>query len=130
MSDIQLPQVVAIGSQSVGKSSVIESIVGREFLPRGKGIVTRRPIEIQLHQRLDENDSWFEFADKKGEKFRDSEEIRKIIEQETDKLAGKNKGVSNNPIRLRYYAKNVVNLLLVDLPGLTKVVSISSSSIH
>ena len=32
----------------MGKSSLLESIVGREFLPRGKGIVTRRPIEIQL----------------------------------------------------------------------------------
>lgn len=34
--------------QSSGKSSVIESLVGRSFLPRGVGIVTRRPLILQL----------------------------------------------------------------------------------
>ena len=48
-SPIDLPQIVVIGSQSSGKSSVLESIVGREFLPRGTGIVTRRPLVIQLY---------------------------------------------------------------------------------
>lgn len=41
---IDLPQIVVIGSQSSGKSSVLENIVGRDFLPRGSGIVTRRPL--------------------------------------------------------------------------------------
>ena len=36
--------------QSAGKSSVIESLVGRDFLPRGTGIVTRRPLVLQLIQ--------------------------------------------------------------------------------
>ena len=48
-SPIDLPQIVVVGSQSSGKSSVLESIVGREFLPRGSGIVTRRPLVIQLY---------------------------------------------------------------------------------
>jgi hypothetical protein len=39
-----LPQITVIGSQSSGKSSVLENIVGRDFLPRGTGIVTRRPL--------------------------------------------------------------------------------------
>ena len=34
--------------QSSGKSSVLESIVGVDLLPRGKGLVTRRPIVLQL----------------------------------------------------------------------------------
>ena len=45
---IQLPQIVIVGSQSSGKSSVIESLVGRSILPRGTGIVTRRPLILQL----------------------------------------------------------------------------------
>ena len=45
---IQLPQIVIVGSQSSGKSSVIESLVGRSILPRGTGIVTRRPLVLQL----------------------------------------------------------------------------------
>jgi GTPase SAR1 family protein len=43
---VELPQIVVIGGQSSGKSSVLESIVGRDFLPRGTNIVTRRPIVI------------------------------------------------------------------------------------
>ena len=35
-------------SQSSGKSSVLESIVGKDFLPRGVGIVTRCPLILQL----------------------------------------------------------------------------------
>ena len=34
--------------QSAGKSSVLEALVGRSFLPRGTGIVTRRPLILQL----------------------------------------------------------------------------------
>jgi dynamin 1-like protein len=45
---LDLPQIVVVGSQSSGKSSVLETIVGRDFLPRGQGIVTRRPLVLQL----------------------------------------------------------------------------------
>ena len=48
-SPINLPQIVVIGSQSSGKSSVLENIVGKDFLPRGSGIVTRRPLILQLY---------------------------------------------------------------------------------
>lgn len=48
---IDLPQIVVIGSQSSGKSSVLENIVGRDFLPRGSGIVTRRPlVRLDMHK--------------------------------------------------------------------------------
>lgn len=45
-NQIELPQIVVVGSQSTGKSSVLESIVGRDFLPRGSGIVTRCPLVL------------------------------------------------------------------------------------
>lgn len=45
---IDLPQIAVVGSQSAGKSSVLENFVGRDFLPRGSGIVTRRPLVLQL----------------------------------------------------------------------------------
>ena len=32
---INLPRIVVLGSQSSGKSSLLESIVGLDFLPRG-----------------------------------------------------------------------------------------------
>jgi Dynamin family len=35
-------------AQSSGKSSVLEAVVGTDFLPRGTGIVTKRPLVLQL----------------------------------------------------------------------------------
>ncbi len=43
-----LPQIAVVGGQSAGKSSVLENFVGEDFLPRGSGIVTRRPLILQL----------------------------------------------------------------------------------
>lgn len=45
---IDLPQIIVVGSQSSGKSSVLECLVGKDFLPRGSGIITRRPLILQL----------------------------------------------------------------------------------
>lgn len=55
-SPIDLPQITVVGSQSSGKSSVLENIVGRDFLPRGTGIVTRRPLVLQLINRRAKKD--------------------------------------------------------------------------
>ncbi|CDP09695.1 unnamed protein product [Coffea canephora] len=49
-STIELPQVVVVGSQSSGKSNVLEALIRRDFLPRGSDICTRRPLILQLVQ--------------------------------------------------------------------------------
>jgi len=54
-SPIDLPQITVVGSQSSGKSSVLENVVGRDFLPRGTGIVTRRPLVLQLINKRSTN---------------------------------------------------------------------------
>ncbi|OCF70795.1 vacuolar protein sorting-associated protein 1, partial [Kwoniella mangroviensis CBS 8886] len=149
-NNIDLPQITVIGSQSSGKSSVLENIVGRDFLPRGTGIVTRRPLVLQLINRpatskpaqpngdkadgekaedamakvqLNENnpDEWGEFLHLPGQKFHDFHKIRDEIVRDTEKMTGKNAGISPNPINLRIFSPNVLTLTLVDLPGLTKV---------
>ncbi|KAJ6988241.1 hypothetical protein NC653_021236 [Populus alba x Populus x berolinensis] len=61
-----LPSVVV----SSGKSSVLESVVGRDFLPRG------------------------------------SASVRKEIADETDRITGKTKQISNVPIHLSIYSPN------------------------
>ncbi|XP_023248240.1 dynamin isoform X3 [Copidosoma floridanum] len=115
---LDLPQIAVVGGQSAGKSSVLENFVGKDFLPRGSGIVTRRPLILQL---INSTTECGEFLHCKGKKFVDFEEIRKEIEGETDRITGSNKGISNVPINLRVYSPNVLNLTLIDLPGLTKV---------
>jgi len=131
---IQLPQIVIVGSQSSGKSSVIESLVGRSILPRGTGIVTRRPLILQLiytpkddrvHRSAErgtiDKDEWAEFLHTKDRVFTDWDEVRREIEKETDRVAGSNKGICPDPISLKFYSTSVLSLTMVDLPGLTKV---------
>ncbi|XP_063546021.1 dynamin isoform X7 [Cydia strobilella] len=115
---LDLPQIAVVGGQSAGKSSVLENFVGRDFLPRGSGIVTRRPLILQL---IHGNAEYAEFLHCKGKKFVDFNEVRGEIEAETDRITGSNKGISPVPINLRVYSPNVLNLTLIDLPGLTKV---------
>jgi dynamin 1-like protein len=98
-------------------------IVGRDFLPRGQGIVTRRPLVLQLIHTAESSSAvreWGQFlhADRR---YTDFAEIRREIEQETFRVAGQNKGISKLPIHLRIYSPDVLDLTLVDLPGLTKV---------
>ncbi|XP_074545912.1 dynamin-1a isoform X2 [Halichoeres trimaculatus] len=117
-ANLDLPQIAVVGGQSAGKSSVLENFVGKDFLPRGSGIVTRRPLVLQLMNCPTE---YAEFLHCKGKKFTDFDEVRQEIEAETDRITGANKGISPVPINLRVYSPNVLNLTLVDLPGMTKV---------
>ncbi|XP_078170665.1 phragmoplastin DRP1C-like [Carex rostrata] len=115
-----LPSVAVVGGQSSGKSSVLESIVGRDFLPRGSGIVTRRPLVLQLH-KTEGGQEYAEFLHAPRKRYTDFAAVRREIEVETDRITGKTKAISNMPIHLSVYSPNVVNLTLIDLPGLTKV---------
>ena len=175
---IDLPQIMVVGAQSSGKSSVLENVIGESIFPRGTGIVTRRPTVVQLYctakekQRSvfsavngqedrkggnrelvydeappeDEDDvknaaaggggapvdtgvipedatgeAFAEFLHKPGVRFYNFDDVRSEIERETDRVTGKNKGISPKAINLRVYSPHVVNLTVVDLPGLTKV---------
>lgn len=174
LAEIDLPILAVVGLQSCGKSSVLENIVGKDFLPRGTGIVTRRPLVLQLiniskddpavrdynpadlhnaphlgsyslsdevnledHLRkhvangslnsserstlTEEPTEWGEFLHVPGKRFYSFHAIRREIELETARIAGKNKGISRLPINLKIYSDRVLNLTLVDLPGLTKI---------
>jgi len=117
-SPIDLPQIAVVGGQSAGKSSVLENFVGKDFLPRGSGIVTRRPLILQL---INGRSEYAEFLHNKTKKYTDFDEVRKEIEAETERVTGKTKNVSPIPINLRVYSPHVLNLTLIDLPGLTKI---------
>ncbi|PHT40095.1 hypothetical protein CQW23_18949 [Capsicum baccatum] len=126
LTGLRLPQVAVIGSQSSGKSSVLEALVGRDFLPRGCDICTRRPLVLQLEKCCDDgigNESfeWGEFGHLQDKRFYDFDAVRREILAETEKEVGVNKGVSDKQIRLKICSPNVLNITLVDLPGITKV---------
>jgi GTP-binding protein EngB required for normal cell division len=117
---VGLPSIAVVGSQSSGKSSVLEAIVGKEFLPRGTGIVTRRPLLLQLEQSS--GDEFAEFGHRPGHRLPLGEAVRNEITAETDRECGASgKTISDKPIILRIFSPSVLNLTLIDLPGLTRV---------
>ncbi|OMJ28646.1 Dynamin-related protein DNM1 [Smittium culicis] len=127
---IDLPQIVVIGSQSSGKSSVLENLVGMDFLPRGSGVVTRRPLVLQLiniaykaseSSSPDHNSEYAQFLHCPNRRFTDMNDVKIEIEKETDRVAGKNKGIVKTPIHLKIFSPKVLNLTMIDLPGITKV---------
>ncbi|CAF1445144.1 unnamed protein product [Rotaria sordida] len=118
---LTLPQIAVVGSQSAGKSSVLENIVGRDFLPRGGSMVTKRPLVLQLVTF--QGPEYGVFGHKPQQKLTNYADIRKEIENDTKAVVRDNMGVSNIPINLTIYSPHVVNLTLVDLPGMVKVPS-------
>ena len=132
--DISIPKLAVVGSQSSGKSSILNSILGMDILPTGSNMVTRGPLQLELVQSLTDvkavfgeyiNSEWIEIKSIKiqypdpttEQKF----EIESIIKSITNQYAGEGMNITDKPIYLRIYSPNIPNLSLVDLPGLTMV---------
>jgi len=130
---LQLPQIIVVGDQSSGKSSVLECIVGKSFLPRGTGIVTRCPLILQIVRKEDcvnqeitdkeltEAEEWGVFLHDQSTIYVDFNEVRKEILAETERRAGPNKGICSEPIVLKISSPKVHSLTIIDLPGIVKV---------
>ncbi|CAE7939921.1 dymA [Symbiodinium sp. KB8] len=95
-AELSLPTIAVVGSQSVGKTSVLESLVGAG------------------------HSEWAEFQHN-NRRFSDFGDVRREIEAETARVCGGSRSVSDEPILLRIFSPAVMDLTLVDLPGLTKV---------
>lgn len=131
---ICMPKMVVVGTQSSGKSSVLNGIVGMDILPTGKSMVTRTPLEINLHKTTESpivefgeyiNQEWIVYRKinitvptPTDEEIAD---IRHTIMSKTVELAGNGMDVCSTPIIMDIYSPYVPNLSLTDLPGLTMV---------
>ncbi|RSH92606.1 dynamin-like GTPase mgm1 [Saitozyma podzolica] len=121
---LKLPSIVVIGSQSSGKSSVLEAIVGHEFLPKGNNMVTRRPIELTLIHTPPSTASssttpieygTFPNMPQMG-KITSFSSIQKVL-TELNLSVPPELAVSDDPIHLQIHSPNVPDLTLIDLPG-------------
>ena len=117
---IRLPRIAMLGGQSAGKSSVLESIVGLDFLPRGDGVCTRRPLELRLNHIPEGQQPWAKFEEL-SQKFTNFKEVKASIEFLTDKVCGKTKDIKDVPIVLSVYSPTCPDLTLIDLPGITRI---------
>lgn len=115
-----LPSIAVIGSQSSGKSSVLEAIVGHEFLPKGSNMITRRPIELTLVNTPEAQTDYGEFPALGLGKMTDFSHIQKTL-TDLNLAVPAEECVSDDPIRLSIYSPNVPDLSLTDLPGYIQV---------
>ncbi|KAH1488375.1 hypothetical protein LV164_000982 [Aspergillus fumigatus] len=117
---LTLPSIVVIGSQSSGKSSVLEAIVGHEFLPKGTNMVTRRPIELTLVNTPNAQSEYGEFPALGLGKITDFSQIQRTL-TDLNLAVPERDCVSDDPIKLTIYSPNVPDLSLIDLPGYIQV---------
>uniref|UniRef100_A0A2K5MMW6 MX dynamin like GTPase 1 n=1 Tax=Cercocebus atys TaxID=9531 RepID=A0A2K5MMW6_CERAT len=119
--DLALPAIAVIGDQSSGKSSVLEALSG-VALPRGSGIVTRCPLVLKLKKLVNE-DEWrgkVSYQDYETE-ILDASEVEEEINKAQNTIAGEGMGISHELITLEISSRDVPDLTLIDLPGITRV---------
>ena len=117
---IKFPRICAIGSPWTGKSSVLQSILGLDFLPCGDGIVTRRPIEIKLNH-TNYGEPWAVFEERVTKKFTDFNKVRETIETLTDEVCRDWRYIVDRPIILNVYSQIYPDITFVDLPGINHI---------
>ena len=125
-AEFSLPKIAVFGGQSAGKSSVIESLVGKTFLPRGTGMKTQTPIFVRMHQAPAGSEEYVLFRTDSNHQnemtFTDLNQVRAEIEKRTERLTGKHsKNINREAIQLDFYSPDYVDLQFVDLPGFIKI---------
>ena len=125
-AEFSLPKIAVFGGQSAGKSSVIESLVGKTFLPRGTGMKTQTPVFVRMHQVPAGSEEKVVFRTDSNNPneitFTDLNQVRDEIEKRTERMTGKHsKNINNEPIKMDFYSPDYVDLQFVDLPGFIKI---------
>eukprot|EP01024_Parvocaulis_polyphysoides_P006511 TRINITY_DN11766_c0_g1_i1.p1 TRINITY_DN11766_c0_g1~~TRINITY_DN11766_c0_g1_i1.p1 ORF type:complete len:806 (+),score=150.48 TRINITY_DN11766_c0_g1_i1:124-2541(+) len=119
-SGISVPQIAVIGDQSTGKSSLIESMVGRE-LPKGSKLTTRCATRLQL-RKSEEESFRIEYGGQAKREIADGDSIADEIRQATNQLIQSKQSEEDNlivdeEIVLTVEGPQLYNITLLDLPG-------------
>lgn len=118
---IKLPQIAVIGQQSAGKSSLLESLVRLNFLPRGEGMVTKRPLLLCLNRLSNERPPYAIFEDDKNHHEEDFNKVKEKIQALMNGEEMGDQEIIDKPIKLAIYSPHCPDLTLIDLPGVTKI---------
>jgi len=125
---IELHNIVTIGIQSAGKSSVIENISEIE-LPRNSGIGTKAPLQIRLRNAFDKEYCRIKYGDETDDKWKEINinETNEYIRKYQDNLFKDkdnydvNSQLTDSLIVLEICRKGSCDLTIIDLPGITHV---------
>ncbi|KAH6781047.1 Dynamin related protein 5A [Perilla frutescens var. hirtella] len=119
---LPIPEIVALGGQSDGKSSLLEALLGFRFNVREVEMGTRRPLILQMVHDSDALEPRCRFQEENSEEYGNaivsSTAIADAIKSRTEALLRKTKtAVSPKPIVMRVEYAHCPNLTIIDTPG-------------
>ncbi|KVI02260.1 dynamin-related protein 5A [Cynara cardunculus var. scolymus] len=119
---LPIPEIVAIGGQSDGKSSLLEALLGFRFNVREVEMGTRRPLILQMVHDPTALDPRCRFQEEDSEEYGSpimlASAVADTIKSRTDALLKKTKtAVSSKPIVIRAEYAHCPNLTIIDTPG-------------
>jgi len=125
--DIEIPEMVIVGSQSVGKSSIINALLGVQFNLVASEIGTVCPIIIRMENDPEYDEPFCMFfkddvPDELESKETPIDQVAKEIEKRSQKrqLEEKSK-ISSVPIVMKIKYKECVNIVVYDTPGFRRL---------
>jgi len=131
---LQFPEIVVVGGESVGKSSLLEKLAGVPIFPRGDGITTRVPFRLRLHHRSAREmaallaqvpdgghgaDVLMRFGDESSY-ISDVDTVRRRAQERNKSVRDSGRGVEDAEVVLNMYSSNFPDLTLLDLPGIIR----------
>eukprot|EP00756_Hemistasia_phaeocysticola_P031421 Hpha_TRINITY_DN16351_c1_g2::TRINITY_DN16351_c1_g2_i12::g.62760::m.62760 len=113
---VPLPKIAVVGTQSSGKSSVLERL-STISLPRGDGLCTRVPLMLSMKQTDSRTVAKLSYEGA-VEREVPLDAVSAAIDAATIALAGGSKGIVDKTVRLRVEGEGLPDLTLIDLPGI------------
>ncbi|KAF8409233.1 hypothetical protein HHK36_005307 [Tetracentron sinense] len=119
---LPIPEIVALGGQSDGKSSLLEALLGFRFNVREVEMGTRRPLILQMVHDPSALEPRCRFQEEDSEEYGGpmvlASAIADLIKSRTEALLKKTKtAVSSKPIIMRAEFAHCPNLTIIDTPG-------------
>ncbi|KAL4278433.1 hypothetical protein GQ457_03G024090 [Hibiscus cannabinus] len=119
---LPIPEIVALGGQSDGKSSLLEAFLGFRFNVREVEMGTRRPLILQMVHDPSALEPRCRFQEEDSEEYGSpvvsGSAIADMIKSRTEALLERTKtSVSPKPIVMRAEFAHCPNLTIIDTPG-------------
>jgi len=113
--DFPMPQFILIGSQSVGKSRLVESFAGEQFNFVSGTLGSRRPTVLEFRNVPSDVSKWY-VLDKNTNQWQ-HHEMQKVMQIIGDAHQSLGNSVTKEPINVRVESSLCVDMQIVDLPG-------------
>lgn len=119
VAGVAVPRIVVVGTQSSGKSSLLNRMLRMPLLPVGSAMVTRTPIDIEMRCCADEDAESIRVGVGLDLREVSRAQVSRAVEAATREAAGEGMGISDTPVVVRARLRGIPDLNLTDLPGLT-----------